>query len=94
MIRYSPAAVRALEEIVEYSNETFGPDVRALYLDDLLQGITRLERFPHVGQEVARREGLKRYRRGRHFIYYRVAADDLYVVDVVHERMLPPSHLR
>ncbi|MDB4991455.1 MAG: Toxin [Myxococcaceae bacterium] len=93
MIRYSPKALEALAEIVEYSNGLFGPDVRAIYMDDLRDGIERLERFPHFGQDVAKRHGLKRYRRGRHFIYYRATAAGVYVVDLVHEQMLPPSHL-
>jgi plasmid stabilization system protein ParE len=94
LIRYSPRALRSLAELVEYSNEHWGADVRAVYLDELQQGLELLERFPHFGHDVARRDGLKRYRRGRHWVYYRPTAAGLYVVDVVHEEMLPPSHLR
>ena len=60
------------------------------YMALLMEALEKIARDPELpGFRSAEQyyEGGKRYRVGRHYIYYRVSADFVEIVRILHERM-------
>lgn len=91
-IRFTQDAELAYEEAAEYSRSRHG-ERGERYMDDLEETMRRLQLLPHQGQVV--REGVMRIRHERHVIFYRPEeGGDVLVIDILHEKQFPPSHLR
>jgi plasmid stabilization system protein ParE len=91
-ILFTADARYALLEVGDYSRAQHG-ERGERYLDELHETLRRLQLLPHQGQVV--REGVMRIRHERHVIFYRPdAGGDVLVLDILHEKQFPPSHLR
>jgi toxin ParE1/3/4 len=83
-----------LEEIWLYSFEKWNEEQADRYYDQLIEGIDKLLDNPELGKSRATiRNGYRSIHIGSHLIYYRVEGDDIRIIRVLHERMLPSKHL-
>lgn len=93
-VAYTREAEQDLVEIGLYTWTEWGEDQYVKYMalaretcEDILP---RKHRFARA---VPLRPGLLRWRCERHVIYFRRSDDELEIVRVLHERMLPKRHL-
>ncbi len=89
-----PKAHRDLNDIWDYSVETWGYDQAEKYLRAMNRTFQMLSEKPDLGRlydEVHR--GIRVYPSGRHLVFYFATDDGIDVVRVLHERMDVSSHL-
>ncbi len=90
----SPEAARSIAEIDTHTAKQFGPKQAIRYLESLLD---RLEFIAEDPQRGMHRPELNvdcfSYFVGSHTIYYRVVAEHVQVIDVLHQSMEPSRHL-
>jgi toxin ParE1/3/4 len=92
--RLSAAADQRLADIYETSIGYFGLDQAQRYLIGMHDAFQALVDHPQSGKAVPElRSGLRRVLYGSHAIYYRVEDGDIFIVDVLHQGMLPEQHL-
>jgi toxin ParE1/3/4 len=94
MVHYTEDAQRDLLAIGEYTTAQSGAAQRDLYFallertcEDFIPNNLALAR-PVPGRPV-----LQRWACERHVIYFRLVADGIEIVRILHERMLPEHHL-
>jgi toxin ParE1/3/4 len=93
-VYYCELAEADLDEVASYTTEAFGAEQCEICLRMLEDTCERtILRFPDAGRPVAERPGLRRWRYESHAIYFRVVADGMEIVRILHERMLPDRHL-
>ena len=93
-VHYTRAAERDLEEIAAYTRKRWGQRQCELYLDALQSACEEfLPESSAATQTVPQMPGLRRWRCWHHVIYFRDLEGSIEVVRVLHERMLPESHL-
>ncbi|MEZ4670687.1 MAG: type II toxin-antitoxin system RelE/ParE family toxin [Anaerolineae bacterium] len=90
-----PKAIEDLEAIWHYTVSTWGNLQADTYIRQLSEGIRVLASDPAIGQACDYvREGYRKYPVNRHIIFYRViAAEEIDVVRILHERMDVDRHL-
>jgi toxin ParE1/3/4 len=79
---------------LRFSAETWGSAQRDNYRAALDQALTTLGRSPHIGRvrdEIS--HGLRSYRVEQHIIFYRVAADTVTILRILHQKMDVDQHL-
>lgn len=90
----SPEAARSIAEIDTYTAKQFGPKQAIRYLEGLLD---RLEFIAEDPQRGMHRPELNAdclsYFVGSHTIYYRIKAEQIQIIDVLHQSMEPARHL-
>lgn len=87
-------ARKNLQHIGRYTRQHWGPDQRERYLRNLEQAMERIRGFPDLGRvrdEVG--VGVRSYVCADHVIYYRVDADTVIVLRILHVRMDTPTDL-
>jgi len=93
LIRYelSLEADQDLSDIFDYTQTEFGQDQAIIYLRDLDDCFTTLLNHPESGRKRPEiREGLYSLASGSHVVFYRILADRLRIVRVLHgSRDLP-----
>lgn len=90
----SPRAQTDLEEIWDYSADTWGIDQADVYTRDLWQRIEALAEHPNMGQACANiRPGYYKSSCGSHVLFYRLTAQAIDVVRILHERMDFERHI-
>jgi toxin ParE1/3/4 len=93
--RLSDDADQSLRGIFRFSVLSFGLEQAQRYAVGLEEALIRLVDRPEMGR---RRDdllqGLRSSHYGRHTIYYEVDDKGIYVVDVLHQSMVPERHLR
>ena len=83
----SPRAKADLEEIWDYSEEIWCTDRAERYVRDLWD-IKYLAANPKRGRSCDEvRAGCRKYAIGSHFVFYRVTANGVDVVRILHQRM-------
>jgi toxin ParE1/3/4 len=90
----SANARKSLREIKAYSTRTLGAKQTTLYLKKLRDRMAFLAEKPRLGE--ARDDikmGYYSYPEGSHTIYYKIFADHIAVIDVLHQSMEPSRHL-
>jgi toxin ParE1/3/4 len=102
-IRLGAEAEQDFARILEYTRETFGPRQTGIYRDTLLNALAALGDGPDVLGSAARDEILLNLRtlhvarhghRGRHFIMYRAAGDDVIeIIRILHDAMELARHV-
>ncbi len=93
--RLNPEAERDLEFIWLYTSEAWGHEQANGYTDDLADAFSQLAHNPKLGMSCEDiRRGYRRFRVGRHVVYYRTSDFGIAVVRVLHERMLQTRHLQ
>jgi toxin ParE1/3/4 len=87
-------AERDLDNIAKYTLEQWGDAQCAKYVDLLERTCTLIvpQNIKHA-RAVPHRPQLQRWRCERHVIYFRAIRGGIEIVRVLHERMLPLSHL-
>jgi toxin ParE1/3/4 len=92
-LRFSRLAERDILSIGEYTMRTWGTAQADRYLDDLEESCRLLAANPELGSLCEHiRPGLRYIEKGRHAIFYRRESPGVYVVRILHQRMLPERH--
>lgn len=93
-VLYRPAALDDLDQIYDATLATWGSAQAEHYLSQLRAAVERVVEHPRSGRiyEVAANE-YRAVRSGRHLIFYRLDADTILVVRILHDRMDIPSRL-
>jgi toxin ParE1/3/4 len=93
-VRYTRRAEADLDDIAEYTIETWNVEQCARYIGDLETCCQRLADNPMLGRVYALRPRYWRYEQGRHVVFFRrEAGGDMLVVRVLHQSQLPELHL-
>lgn len=86
----TPDAQSDLENIWLYSFEQWGERQADKYFDELIEGIELLSSNPLIGKPCDDiRENFRSFQIRRHFIFYRLLDQQIEIVRVLHERMMP-----
>lgn len=92
--RFSPAAQRDLEEILEYTVGEWGLEQAVSYIAAIDKACMDLAHAPELAQDASSiRPGYLRAYVERHVIYFRPEAWGIAVVRILHQRMDAPRHL-
>jgi toxin ParE1/3/4 len=90
----TPKAEDDLLEIWQHTYDTWGEDRADRYLEALDSDMQQLIRTPMIGKSRSSlREGYRSLYVGRHVVYYRLHAEAVEIVRVLHDRMDPTLHL-
>jgi toxin ParE1/3/4 len=90
----SPRAQADIDEIWEYTAERWDVSQADRYVLQITQTIENLARDPRRGRTCDHiRVGYRRYPAGAHVVFFRVVADGIDVVRVLHRRMDFERHL-
>jgi len=90
----SQQAKNDLKEIYFYTFHKWGDKKAVEYLMQIDAGLQELINNPKLGKTRDYiREGYRSIHINRHVIFYIVEGSEIYVVRVLHERMLPSKHL-
>lgn len=95
-IRFTAQADEDLFDIYIYTYETWGSDQAVKYTNGLKAAINRLSQEPNRPGTVDRsslRQGYRSYHQQRHLIFYRVVADDIEIIRILHDNMDALRHL-
>lgn len=88
--KLSYLAEQDIENIYDYSIENSGVKQAKRYYSDLQKIFDLLMINPRIGTMTY---GLYRYPCGRHMIFYQQRQNTIFIVRILHERMLPKRHL-
>ena len=93
-LKLSPKARQDFIDILRYTGETWGEGQLHIYRDKLNDALQAISRSPQSGH---RRDDLPTshlaYLVGSHVIIYRLGADSIGVVRILHQRMSPGRHV-
>jgi toxin ParE1/3/4 len=93
-VRWTNAAEEDLFEISVYTWTEWGEAQYVEYTDRLVATCeTLIPQYVKLAGRVPGRPDLSRWRCERHVIYFRVSAEDIEIVRILRERMLPDNHL-
>jgi toxin ParE1/3/4 len=83
-----------VKEIGHYTQQRWGVEQRNRYLGELDACFQKIGANPTLGNSAeAIRAGYRRIREGSHLVFFRKAGNEVEIVRVLHERMLPGKHL-
>jgi len=89
-----PRAIADLEDIWDYSTETWGSVQAERYLRLINDCFRKIAENPKTGRSCdAIRKGYRKRNVGRHVIFYRTTKGGVDVVRILHERMDIDRHL-
>src|SRR5262245_30503889 len=94
-LEFTEDAELDLRSLLRYTNATWGPEQRDRYSDRLMGAVRDLLKHPHLGS--ARDDfahGLRTLRVGQHVIFYRVFAQSIRVIRILHVKMDPLIHFK
>jgi toxin ParE1/3/4 len=84
----TPRAQADLDHIWDYTTERWGVDQAETYTREIWQRIEKVAARPAIGQACSDiRAGYYKISCGSHFVFYRITADGIDVVRILHERM-------
>jgi toxin ParE1/3/4 len=90
----NPAARRDVRSILLFTRKQWGQNARDAYEEALNQAMLTLSENPRIGRLRSTVPGdLRTFRVRQHVIYYRLSADTLTVIRVLHGKMDPSQHL-
>lgn len=79
-----------LIEISDYTQEVWGDEQAARYIDGLEACFRRLVESPEMGRPCDQiRPGFRRVEHGKHVIVYRAGPDGIFIGRILHQRMIP-----
>jgi toxin ParE1/3/4 len=86
----SVAAEADIDAVAAYSKEKWGAAQADSYLTKLEEGFDLLGRTPSIGRACdSIQPGLRRFEIEGHVVFYRIGKNEISVVRILHERMLP-----
>lgn len=87
-IRYAGAALRDLGQIGEHSRKTWGVTQTRAYLKAIGDDVKALAQFPETGRKYEKLDSeIRKIRSGAHLVFYKIDADSILVVRILHDRM-------
>lgn len=90
----SPRAETDLDEIWDYTADRWGLDQAETYTRDIWQRIEAVAQRPAMGQDASDiRAGYYKISCGSHVLFYRLIADGVDIVRILHERMDFERHI-
>jgi toxin ParE1/3/4 len=90
----SPRARADLEEIWDYTEDRWGLDQTETYTRALWQRIEAVARHPAMEQDASDiRAGYYKISCGSHVLFYRLIAEGIDIVRILHERMDFERHI-
>lgn len=90
--RFSKLARLDLIEIGDYTLDHWGADQAIRYLDSLERCFDLLAANPEIGRRCDRlRKGYRRIEHEKHVVFYRLDKEDVLIVRIVHQRVLPEN---
>ena len=90
----SPRARADLDEIWDYTETNWGIDQAESYVRDIAAAFDIIAADPRRGQDCNHvRAGYRKYAVGAHVVFYRVVADEVDIVRILHGRMDFERHL-
>lgn len=90
----TPRAAQDLDDIFDYSARTWGTERAILYIRALQAAMERLLLFPELGRSLHEvRPGVRLLPAESHLIIYRVCAETIGVVRILHQRMDVGRHV-
>lgn len=93
-LELTPRAARDLEDIFDWSAETWGTEQAARYVRSLQAAMERILRFPELGRPIDDiKAGVRILPVESHIVVYRRSADAIGVVRILHGRMDILRHL-
>ena len=92
-MRYTRRAEADLDGIGAYTLDRWGIEQCIRYLDALERACERLAQDPKLGRVHLPRPRYSRFEQGKHVLFFRRQADEVVIVRILHERMLPELHL-
>ena len=96
MTRYvlSPRAQADIEDIWDYTSDRWNDEQAERYIEELRQAIETIARDPRRGRPCDQiRRGYRKFSVGAHVLFFRVIADRIEVIRVLHQRMDFERHL-
>lgn len=92
--RLSRLARLDLFEIADYTLETWGEEQAYRYVDGLEACFHLLAESPGIGRAYDHlRSGYRRLEHSKHIVFYRVDSEGVFIVRILHERMIPRRYL-
>lgn len=91
--RLTPLAESDLEDIWDFTAETWSVSQAVNYTDDIIDALENLASSAREGRPVVAREGYLKYLVGRHVIYFQRRETTLVVVRILHQSMDLDRHL-
>jgi toxin ParE1/3/4 len=93
IVRFTRKAEADLVAIGEYTLQTWGEQQCARYLDQLEECCQRLAETSTLGRPCDWiRGGYLRMEQGSHVVFFRRDAQGIFVIRILHARMLPSLH--
>lgn len=90
----SPRAQTDLDDIWDYTAETWGVDQAERYIRLIADSINAVATSPARGQRCdSIREGYRKYPAGSHVLFYRLSGDGIDVVRILHQQMDVERHM-
>jgi toxin ParE1/3/4 len=90
----SPRAQADIDEIWDYTADQWGDDQAERYIRDLRRAIETIARNPNRGRSCDFiRPGYRKFPVGAHMILFRLIADGINVVRILHQSMDFERHL-
>ena len=90
----SPRARADIDEIWKYTAHRWGERQAEVYLRLVEEGVNAVAANPAVGRPCDEvRPGYRRYPLGSHVLFYRVSAERVVVIRILHQRMDVDRHL-
>jgi toxin ParE1/3/4 len=93
--RLSRRAAADFDDIAEFTRDRWGDSQASRYLGDLNDCFHRVAENPLLGRSCEDLcSGCWRIEQGSHVVFFRRDDDGVFIVRVLHERMLPTRHLK
>ncbi len=90
----TPRAQADIEEIWDYSADRWGLAQAETYIRQLWNDIAAVADRPSLGAKCPEvRRGYRKYPSGSHVVFYRLVAEGIDVVRILHERMDYERHI-
>lgn len=90
----SPEAAKSIAQIEAYTCEQFGPKQAVRYLENLLDRFEFIAEDPKRGKHRLEIDAAYfSYFVGSHTVYYIINAEQIQIVDVLHQSMEPTRYL-
>lgn len=93
---FTDEAKQDLVAIRHYTQETWGTLKAKSYLGELRNTLRRLQEMPLMGSDHSSDigAGVRGFSCASHMIYYRIHENDLLVLAILHQSMIPSLHMK
>lgn len=79
-----------LKSIIRYTMKTWGRAQTKRYSQGLRECFQMLANNPSIGRKCEFiRPGLHRFEHGKHVVFYLVESDEIFIVRLLHQQMIP-----